>query len=100
MPPSDETRKRARELLDQALSVEADLVEAHLALAEVLRREQEWDPAAEHVRRVLMLDPENDEALKLRDRLRKRPADARTGSFQRKPDGLLDKVRTLLRREL
>jgi tetratricopeptide (TPR) repeat protein len=100
MPPSDETRERAKELARQALAVDEDLVCAHLALAEALRRGQEWDAAAEHVRRVLTLDPENEEALKLKDRLRKRPADVRTGGFQRKPDTFLDKVRELLRREL
>lgn len=99
MPPSDETRARVRELLGQAFAVDADLIEAHLAMAEVLRREQDWDGSMDHVRRVLLLEPENSDASRLRDRLRKRPADAVVGGFQRKPGTLLGKVRSLLRGE-
>lgn len=99
MPPSDETRARIRELLGQAFAADADLIEAHLAMAEALRRDQDWDGAMDHVRRVLLLEPENTDASRLRDRLRKRPADAVVGGFQRKPGTLLGKVRSLLRGE-
>lgn len=96
MPASDEVYAEARDLLNKALAMEEDLVEAHLAMAELMRRTGQWDPAMEQVRHALALCPENEEAHNLRERLRKRGSAPRTGSFTKPPASLFDRVKSLL----
>lgn len=99
MPASGDVHAQAKGVLDQALAMDDNLLEAHLAMAELLRRIGQGDAAMEQVRRVLALDPENEEAGRLRERLRKRAAMPRSGSFAKPQASLIDRIKSLLRRD-
>lgn len=62
VPPS-ETRPRALAYARQALALDADLVDAHLVLANVLQEQWHWADAEAEYRHALDLNPNNAGAL-------------------------------------
>ncbi len=61
MPPS-ETRPKVAIFARKALSIDPGLVEAHVALANVLQEEWHWTEAEAEYRRALALNPNSAEA--------------------------------------
>ena len=96
MPPSKENQQRIPELLEQALKIEEDFPDALLALAEFHRRGQETEKALDKIRRVLLLDPENPEALALRHRIQNPTKESAVGSFTKTVSSPLDRFKALI----
>lgn len=98
MPPSPENQRQARALLERALAVNPDLVDALVGLAGLARLEGKTDEARDLLRRALALDAENEEAVALRTLLKPRAA-APKMQFTRQRTSWLDRVKALLRRK-
>ena len=58
MPP-EATRPKVTEFARKALALDPDLVEAHVALANVLQEQWHWTEAEAEYKRALELNPNN-----------------------------------------
>lgn len=92
MQPDGDALERAESLLHEALETNDRMVDAHLAVATLCRLRKDGDKAMEHVRNVLRLDPDNEEARRLKELLKAQPKPSKM-SFQKKTsESVVDKL--------
>jgi tetratricopeptide (TPR) repeat protein len=97
MPPGAEVHRRIQSLLERALEVEPELIDAHIAMANLLRIQGRSDDSMEHVKRVLKIAPNHVEAKALRELLRRPTTDAGS-QFHKSGESVAEKVMGLFRR--
>ena len=96
-PQGPDVLERAQTLLEEVLREHDKMVEAHLGMAQLYRLSRNHSKAMEHVRKALILEPDNEEGRRLKELLNAQAKPSKM-SFQKKSESVVSRLKSRFKR--
>lgn len=97
-PAEGDSLERAETLLSEVLDSNDRMVDAHIAMATLYRLRRDGEKSSEHVRKALRLEPDNEEARRLKELLKAQTKPSKMSFQKKKSESVVEKLVSRFRR--